>query len=143
MTYSAEFIVRTGDFEHVKFTVDGEDFWQTFDKGEDLGPQLGDYHASLRAAVLYGRDNAIKEVAEATKASGVMTPKAIEASPVDLIESELGATVIEEIVHEARESFEDTMQKAVQAASEGSKKRPWDVASAVPQKSAQTGLEDF
>lgn len=60
MSVEAEFIVNLGPYEHVKVTLSGDDLTDAMKGGLDsVGEALGDMHASLKAAVLYGRDKAL------------------------------------------------------------------------------------
>lgn len=113
MSIEAEFIVQTESFQHVKVTVRGENvgdlFTQMASITEGHREILGDYWASLKAAVLYGRDKALLD---ARLAAGIEQAKAGETKdlgdfsqeedpeegqedPVKLLTEELGAIVLE------------------------------------------------
>ena len=78
MSIEAEFIVNLGPYEHVKVTLSGENLSRTLmETAPDMpfGEALGDYHASLKAAVFYGRDKALLDV---RLAAGIEQAKAGE-----------------------------------------------------------------
>jgi len=80
VSIEAEFIVNLGPYEHVKVTLSGENLSRTLmETAPDMpfGEALGDYHASLKAGVLYGRDKALEAVGET-----VFENKAEEAQPL-------------------------------------------------------------
>lgn len=119
MTYSAEFIVNTGQFEHVKLTIDGQDFADRFfGKDEDMEVLLGDYQASLRVAVIYGRDHAGDEVTP---------PTVSHEEKVDLIQTELLGKVVETVEHEDKSADPPWKQVVAQPV------HAWEAA----------GMEDF
>lgn len=117
MSIEAEFIVNLGPYEHVKLTfkVDGVD-----DLFADMGwldegrrEALGDYHASLKAAILYGRDRALNAVRQAGETIKEDDSREAQEDPVELLKEELGATVLE------------VREEPVEAPSSPSTGRPW------------------
>lgn len=109
MTFKASFIVNVGQYEHVELTVDGQDFTDLFlGKEDDPSALLGDYHASLKAAILYGRDRAfeavtperIKAAVDSVYTKGTTAHPDFPDTPTDartpqeLVEQELGGRVV-------------------------------------------------
>jgi hypothetical protein len=149
MTYSAEFIVSVGQYEHVKLKASGET-WDEFRSAiNDMvlnGAGFGDDHASLKAAVLYGRDQAVLNaklaagIEEArsgqTRDLGDFSKYLNDDSPEELIKSELGATVIETVTHDTPKEPWKRPQKAAAP-------KVWESGPAAPAKPAQQGMEDF
>lgn len=121
MTYSVEFIVNTGQFEHAKLTISSEtvagldkDLW---DLNTDLAAAIGRTAFALNGAVKHGYKNPITDP---------------EPDPVDVVKSGLGATVVETI-------------KVVGADGETVIEKPWKrpvtAAQAKPWESAQPATE--
>lgn len=100
MSIEAEFVVNIGQYEHVKLTLSGKDLEEARDESPSMTFEewLGDYWASLKAAVLYGRDQALKGVESRPLTPAVNVPEETREDPVKLLTEELGATVLE--VHE-------------------------------------------
>lgn len=140
MTYSAEFIVNVGQFEHVKFTVTAStivDFHQQMGQltGSNAPEFAGDTHASLKAAVLYGRDQAVN---------------ALKSNPVDLTESaqelveQLDAEEL--IVQELDAKVIDVQDKSTkpwERPVEAAPVKPWEVVSEQSAKPADDPFADF
>jgi hypothetical protein len=133
VTYSAEFIVNVGQYEHVKLTIEGQDFKDAFvgrldtdGNLADYGTVIGDYYASLKAAILHGRDQALNAARAANE-----TIKPIEK----LITEELDAKVLDVTEHATQKPWERPVE-AVPV-------KPWDVAVKQAGEPAQRGLEDF
>jgi len=142
VSISAEFIVNLGPYEHVKISVSAESFGGLADqmdhltKGE-VAENFGDWHACLKAAVLYGRDQAftgakapereltILEQAEEQHRIATMHddpeegPETAHEGAVEALKEELGATVLTE---EEKPSEVPSSPSAVDA----KPKRPWD-----------------
>ena len=152
MTYSAEFIVNVGQYEHVKLTISGEEFLDEFaNKGPDLHVLLGDYHASLKVAVLYGRDQALDALrsvgkVETLKDLAEVFKPGLPSDPEKLITEELDAKVLDVTEHAPQKPWERPVE-AVPV-------KPWDVAAKQAEKPVQrgssqssspqiAGLEDF
>lgn len=162
MGYSVEFGVSVGQWEYAHLTIDGEEFAALFlGKPQPMEVLLGDYHASLRAAILYGRDQA-KEMAKDLP------------SPEELIKSELDAKIIKTVDNELNRELETALLDAAESKSEPVKtievgdsvtvagttftkvadkpwerpvkaaaSKPWESDAPATQQVAQTGLEDF
>jgi hypothetical protein len=131
MTYSAEFGVSVGQWEYVHLTIDGQEFADHFlGKDQDMEVLLGDYHASLRVAVLHGRDEAV---------SAVKAPNLPDTA--GLIMSELKAKVVKVIEHETPglEVADKPWRRPVKAA----EPKALESGTPVVQKAVTTGLEDF
>jgi hypothetical protein len=109
-----EFTVQTEQFHPVRVAIRGENVGDVFTQMASITEGhreiLGDYHASLKAAVLYGRDKALEAVAKAEppvrdepfastqeymEASFREPPQEAQQDPVKLLTEELGATVLE------------------------------------------------
>lgn len=87
MTFKASFIVNVGQYEHVELTVDGQEFADLFlGVDMDMDVALGDYHASLKTAILYGRDQAYAAISKPATRD--------ERAPEALIQEELGGKVV-------------------------------------------------
>ena len=140
MTYSVEFIVNTGQFEHAKLTITCDNSLQlqaqldatmgTLDN--DLALKIGQTQAALKAAVLYGRDNPdIMHVAE-DDASDDESHDTTSA----MIMSELKAKVVETITHDAPSK---PWERPLKAAAP----KEWEAGPAKPAAPAVTGMEDF
>jgi len=67
-----EFTVQTEQFHPVRVAIRGENVGDVFTQMASITEGhreiLGDYHASLKAAVLYGRDKALEAVAKSLEA---------------------------------------------------------------------------
>lgn len=130
MSIEAEFIVNLGPYEHVKLMLSDDNLMSIYgDSKEPFDEWLGDYHASLKAAVLYGRDRALLNVSlaagiEQAKAGETHdlgdfskhpedAPEEAQEDPVELLKEELGATVLE------------VREKPADVPSSPAKDRPW------------------
>jgi len=141
MTYSAEFAVSVGQWEYVHLIVSDQEFTDLFlGKDQEMEVLLGDYHASLKAAVLYGRDQALNSVKPAGETdtlkdlAEVFKP-GLPSDPEELIKQELDAKVLEVTEHATQKPWERPVE-AVPV-------KPWDVAAKQTEKPVQRGLEDF
>jgi hypothetical protein len=131
VSIEAEVIFNLGPYEHFKLTVRGDstyDVMAQLETSEEFARWMGDYHASTKAAVLYGRDKAFEAVAKAEppvrdepfastqeymEASFREPPEEAQEDPVKLLTEELGATVLE------------VTEKPVEGPEEASTGRPW------------------
>jgi hypothetical protein len=129
LSYSAEFAVSVGQWEYVHLTISGEEFSDLFlGKDVDMEVALGDYHASLKAAVLYGRDQAVKALSEPIKKA------APSLAPEELIIQELDAKVID---------VQDRAQKPWERPVEAVPVKPWEVVAEQSAKPAGDPFADF
>jgi hypothetical protein len=159
VTYSAEFIVNVGQYEHVKLTIEGQDFKDAFvgrldtdGNLADYGTVIGDYYASLKAAVLYGRDQALNAVKNETVKVPPLEPipratvdpswpvRPEDDDSISVIVEELGATVVSV---ETVEPPEDAPKKPWERPVKAAKPKAWESGSSAVQQAAQQGLEDF
>lgn len=111
MTYSLEFIVNTGDYEHAKLTVSAEselDLTYKLGLSDETVQGIGQFAAAFKSQVLAGKDNAL----------GVG-----QATPQELIETELGGKVIEVTEHQ---------EKPAWAVSVTPKAKDWEQPEAAP-----------
>jgi hypothetical protein len=151
MTYSAEFIINTGQFEHVKLVVTCDNGLQLQDEldvtmgtlDNDLALKLGQTHASIKAAILYGRDNPdITTMAEDPILDDVHVIDELgraegkDDSTEKLIIQELKAKAIETVTH-------DAPQKPWERPLKVAEPKEWESVQAAPAAPAVTGLEDF
>lgn len=158
MSIEAEFIVQTEPFQHVKVTLSDKDLISALVKSApDLpfGEALGDYWASLRAAVLYGRDKALEAVAKAEPPvrdepfastqeymeSSIAelaaqdsaefhdaqdaTEEALEGAS-ELLQRELGATVLEVTEKPQKGPSSPSTDRPWKSKPKAKKQRPWE-----------------
>lgn len=163
MSIEVEFIVQTEAFQHVKLTLSGSDLAEARDESPAMTFEewMGDYWASMKAGVLYGRDKALLN---AKLAAGIEQAKAgqthdlgdfsrhLEDDPetahegaVEALKEGLGATVLGEEEKPAEgpssPSLGEIAEMMVEA--DAKPKRPWDKKpaakkSAAPKAAAKT-----
>lgn len=129
MSVSAEFIVNLGPYEHVKLTLSDDNLMSIYgDSKESFEEWLGDYHASLKAAVLYGRDQALRVL---DAAEWERSGKPVKASPpesIPLVVEDDPETALEGAVEALAEGLGATVlgeeEKPSEAPSSPSS-RPW------------------
>lgn len=89
MTYSAEFIVNTGQYEHVLVTVKADDAHQMMDRLDDfsdkLKVKLGIFDAELKSWVIDAYDKAMTGQQDA---AAQLLKDALGASVVEVIKTE-------------------------------------------------------
>lgn len=114
MTYSLEFIVNTGQFEHAKLTVSAEselDLTHQLDLSDETVQGIGQFAAAFKSQVLAGKAAAL----------GAVEP--VEATAQELIETELDGKVIEVTEHQ---------EKPAWAVSVTPKAKDWEQPKAAP-----------
>lgn len=154
MTYSAEFIVNVGQFEHVKFIVTASSDRELHDRmsamaGGNTPVMAGDTHAAIKAAVLYGRDQAIKALNEpATSTEASETHKLSEADRRGIV-SMLGGDpdaasnlIIQELDAKVLD-VQDKSQKPWERPVEAAPVKPWEVVAEQSAKPADDPFADF
>jgi hypothetical protein len=162
VTYSVEFIVNTGQFEHAKITLTFETWtelnYQLKSIEDELPITIGNVAAALNGAVKHGYKNPA-EARESFMPANQEAEKIVAAE--ELIVSELGGKIIKTTDNEAlrelaevlgvpeakpnllAEVFTDKPEKPWERPVKAAASKPWESGTPVVQRPAQSGLEDF
>lgn len=132
MSIEVEFIVQTEAFQHVKLTLSGSDLAEARDESPAMTFEewMGDYWASMKAGVLYGRDKALAEATSALPLEPIPPVGTFEMPTREEFEAQVDAiAAAKDIVEMTQEGVIDLLAVGLGATVLSEEEKPVEVPS--------------